>query len=139
MFTVRTLIYLAGISLPKYTFGTLMSTNPGLILLYICNINGQYNWWWVSRDTLKSQTPDSLVVPSISYLVIKGYKYADVVSIKATGRLTWLIEAMEYHHYHNNQSPHQGTWGDPFNIIPFFGNRVTHHCKQLDINTPVVL
>lgn len=33
------------------------------------------NWWWVPRDTLKSQTPDSLIVPSISYHVIKRYKY----------------------------------------------------------------
>lgn len=30
--------------------------------------------WWVPIDTLKSQTPESQIVPRISYHVIKEYK-----------------------------------------------------------------
>lgn len=42
------------------------------------NRNGR----WVPRDILKSQTPESLIVLSISYHVIKEYKYAGIVSLQ---------------------------------------------------------
>lgn len=55
---------------------------------YICNVNSKLQWVGSGERHSGVKTIESLIVPSISFHVIKGHKYADIRSLQSVAVYT---------------------------------------------------